>query len=55
MKLLLFLRTILPQEQLPYWADFCDIDGGCEFKTVKELFESPIFEGKSIKDSWNEI
>ena len=45
----------LPQYELPYWVGYCDIEGGCEFKTAKELFEAPIFDGKSIKDRWNEI
>ena len=38
-----------------YWVGFCDIEGGCDFKTAKELFEAPIFDGKSIKDRWNEV
>lgn len=44
----------LPQQEL-YWVGFCDIEGGCDFKTAKELFEAPIFDGKSIKDRWNEV
>ncbi len=44
-----------PQHELPYWVGYCDIEGGCDFKTAKELFEAPIFEGKSIKDRWNEV
>ena len=45
----------LPQYNLPYWVGYCDIEGGCEFKTAKELFEAPIFDGKSIKERWNEV
>ena len=45
----------LPQYELPYWVGYCDVEGGCEFKTAKELFEAPIFDGKSIKDRWNEV
>ncbi len=45
----------LPQCELPYWVGYCDIEGGCEFKTAKELFEAPVFDGKSIKDRWNEV
>lgn len=44
-----------PQYELPYWVGYCDVEGGCDFKTAKELFEAPIFDGKSIKDRWNEI
>ena len=36
----------------PYWIGYCDIDGGCEFKTATELFEAKVFEGKSIKERW---
>ena len=44
-----------PRFKLPYWVGYCDIEGGCEFKTAKELFEAPIFAGKSIKDRWDDI
>ena len=45
----------LPQYDLPYWVGYCDVEGGCEFKTARELFEAPVFDGKSIKDRWNEV
>ena len=45
----------LPQFELPYWVGYCDIEDGWECKTAKELFEAPIFDGKSIKDRWDEI
>ena len=44
-----------PQYESPYWVGYCDIECGCDFKTAKELFEAPIFDGKSIKDRWNEV
>ena len=39
----------------PYWIGYCDIDGGCEFKTATELFEAKVFEGKSIKERWEHV
>ena len=39
----------------PFWAGHCDIPDGCEFSTAKELFEAPIYDGKSIKDRWDEV
>ena len=45
----------LPQYEMPYWVGYCDVEGGCEFKTAKELFEAPIFDGRSIKDRWDEV
>lgn len=45
----------IPQYDEPYWAGYCDIPGGCSFKTAEELFNAKIYDGKSIKDRWNEI
>lgn len=39
----------------PYWAGYCDIEDGCEFKTAKELFEAKIYDKRSIKDRWDEL
>lgn len=39
----------------PYWAGYCDIEDGCEFKTAEELFNAPIYDGKSIKERWDDI
>lgn len=40
----------LSQYEKPYWAGYCDIEDGCEFKTAKELFEAKIYDKRSIKD-----
>ena len=45
----------LPQYEEPYWAGLCDIENGCSFKTAEELFNAKIYDGKSIKDRWNEV
>ena len=44
-----------PQYDLPYWVGYCDIEGGCDFKTAKELFEAPVFDGRSLKDRWEDV
>lgn len=46
------IQLFLPQ---PYWAGYCDVPDGCEFKTAQELFEAKIYDGKSIKDRWSEL
>ena len=45
----------LPQYDLPYWIGYCDIEGGCDFRTAKELFEAPVFGGRSLKDRWEDV
>ena len=45
----------LPEYDKPYWVGYCDIKDGCEFKTAKELFEAPIYDGKSLKDRWDDV
>ena len=45
----------MPQYASPYWAGRCDIEGGCSFQTAKELFEAPIYDGRSIKDRWTDV
>ena len=45
----------LPQYTKPYWIGYCDIEGGCEFMTAKELFEAPVFDGRSLKDRWEDV
>ena len=43
----------LPQYDKPYWVGYCDIVGGCDFKTAEEMVNAPIFDGKSLKDRWS--
>ena len=45
----------LPQYDFPYWVGLCDIKNGCDYATAKELFEAKIFDGKSIKERWDDI
>ena len=42
-------------KEKPYWVGLCDIPNGASFKSAKELFEAKIFDGKSIKERWNEL
>lgn len=39
----------------PYWAGYCDIEGGFECATAKELFDAPYYNRKSLKDRWSEV
>lgn len=46
----------LDQGETRYWAGCgCDIHNGVSFLSAKELFEAPIYEGKSIRERWDEI
>jgi hypothetical protein len=45
----------LPQYSMPYWAGYCDVENGCEYKTAEELFNAPIYNGRSIKDRWEHL
>ncbi|MBQ7474863.1 MAG: hypothetical protein IJS78_02970 [Clostridia bacterium] len=44
-----------PQYALPYWIEYGDIEGGCEFMTAREMFEAPVFNGRSLKDRWEDV
>lgn len=44
----------LRQYEKPYWAGYCDSPEGMHFKTASELFEAPIWDGKSIRDRWEQ-
>lgn len=39
----------------PYWAGYCDIPDGAEFRTASELLNAPIWDGKSIRERWNTV
>ena len=45
----------LPEYEKPYWAGYCDIEDGCEFKTADELVNAPIYDGKSLKSRWDKV
>lgn len=44
----------LPQYEKPYWIGYCDIEDGCEFESAEELVNAPVFDGRSLKERWNE-
>ena len=52
-----FLRYIGYSENdpLPYWAGLCDLPNGRRFQTADELFEAKIYDGKSLKERWDEV
>lgn len=45
----------LPKYGKPYWIGYCDIDGGVEFAEAEELVSAPVFDGRSLKERWNEV
>ena len=45
----------LPNCKKPYWVGYCDIDGGCEFTNATELVNAPIFNGKTLRERWNNV
>jgi len=45
----------LRQYDKPYWAGYCDIKDGYECLTAYELLTAPIYNGKSIKDRWENV
>lgn len=45
----------LPQYEKPYWIGLCDIENGCDFLTAEELFNAKVFDGKSLKDRWEDV
>ena len=48
-------NTIFRNMEKPYWVRYCDVEGGCEFKTADELVNAPIYNGKSLKSRWDKV
>ena len=48
-----FLPERFPDK--PYWAGYCDLKDGFEAETAEELFNVPYYNGKSLKERWNEV
>ena len=45
----------LPQRDKPYWVGGCDTPNGASYRTSEELMESPIFDGKSLRERWPQM
>ena len=45
----------LPQYETPYWAGYCDIPDGCEFRTAEELVNAKIYGNKSLCERWASV
>ncbi len=39
----------------PYWIGYCDVRDGTEFETADELVNAPVFDGKSLKERWENV
>ena len=44
-----------PEENLPYWAGYCNLEDGFDCATAEELFSAPYYDGKSLKERWDKI
>ena len=44
-----------PAESKPYWAGLCDLPDGTEFSTAEKLFEAKIYDGRSIRERWEDL
>ena len=49
-----FLGCLRKYEK-PYWAGYCDQPDGMEFSTASELLNALIWDGKSIRDRWEQV
>ena len=45
----------IPHCDEPYWIGYCDVEGGCAFKTAEELVSAPVFDGKSLRERWSGV
>ncbi|MDD4564214.1 MAG: hypothetical protein PHE79_01815 [Eubacteriales bacterium] len=45
----------LPEYETPYWVGYCDIPDGTDFLTAEELVDAKIFDGKSLKERWENV
>ena len=45
----------IPDQKEPYWVGYCDIENGCDFANAIELVNAPIFNGKTLKDRWDDV
>ena len=45
----------LPNYNKPYWVGRCDVEGGCEFANAAELVNAPIFNGKTLRERWDNV
>ncbi|MBO4866997.1 MAG: hypothetical protein J5582_10640 [Ruminococcus sp.] len=48
-----YLGWIGGQEK-PYWVGYCDIHDGCEYSSAEEMFTAKIYEGRSLKERWEQ-
>ena len=39
----------------PYWIGYCDVPDGCEFETAEALFDARVFDGRSLRERWEEV
>lgn len=49
-----YLPSVIPTK--PYWVGYgCDMEGGTEFASARELMETEVYCGKSLADRWDSV
>ena len=38
-----------------YLGCYCDVPDGCEFDTAYELLNAPIYDGRSLRERWENV
>ncbi len=38
-----------------FWADNCDLPEGFRCETAEQLFDAPIYGGRSLRERWSEV
>ncbi|MBR1821443.1 MAG: hypothetical protein IJ769_07470 [Clostridia bacterium] len=41
--------------ETPYWAGYCDQPDGFSCATAEDLFNAPIYGGRSLRERWSEV
>lgn len=45
----------LPKYAKSYWIGYCDVPDGCEYDNAFELLTAKVYDGKSMKERWEQI
>ena len=45
----------LREYETPYWLGYCDDPEGCCFETAQQMLEAKVFDGRSVKDRWEQV
>ena len=45
----------LREYETPYWLGYCDDPEDCCFETARQMLEAKVFDGRSVKDRWEQV